>query len=75
MSRNKLSVYNETFCSAPPLVTSNIGSLVQRATARGSVGIAKSRVSKRHKRAMLYGYSIHRFIGFMFMYNILIMIV
>lgn len=59
MSGNKLSVYNETFCSAPPLVTSNISSLVQRAIARGSEGAARRR---KQKRAVLSGSTIRHYI-------------
>lgn len=49
MSRNKLSVYNETFCSPPPLVTSNMSSLVQR--ERDTEGFSGNRKkSKRQKK-------------------------
>lgn len=41
--RNKLPMYNESFCSAPPLVESNKSLLEPRATARASEGTVKSK--------------------------------
>lgn len=53
MSRNKLCAYNETFCSAPPLVTSNVSSLGQRAMAGGLTLISKTIRPKKKRQCCL----------------------